>query len=207
MIDIDKIIEPLWILVDKYDINTPRRMAHFLAQVDHESAALTRLTENLNYSVKGLIRTFNRSRISLEDAALYGRSGRVPANQEAIANIIYGGEWGRKNLGNTEPGDGWRFRGRGPIMCTGRRNYARFARYSGIPVDVNPDIMARVPTGLQFAGYFWQQRNINAMADVDDINGVRRLVNGGLIGIDDCVNKYRQYVKVITADHQLFKPF
>ena len=109
-------------VMQRYDIDTPLRKAHFLAQIDHESKGLTSLTESLNYSVEGLLSTFSRKRISEADALKYGRTKTQRANQKAIANIIYGGEWGRLNLGNTEPGDGWKYRGRGALMCTGRAN-------------------------------------------------------------------------------------
>ncbi|WBT04789.1 hypothetical protein PFY01_08540 [Brevundimonas vesicularis] len=88
-------------------------LAHWLGQMFVESAGFTTREENLNYSVDGLLRMFGRHRISEADARKFGRAPGRPAHQNAIANIIYGGEWGRKNLGNTEPGDGWRFRGGG----------------------------------------------------------------------------------------------
>ena len=204
MIDINKHLPTLRILVSKYQINTPRRMAHFLAQVDHESAGLTRLTESLNYTSQALVKIFNRSRISLADANRYGRSTNRPADQRAIANLIYGGSWGLRNLGNSAPDDGWIYRGRGPIQATGRRNYTDFARYSDIPTDTNPNLMATIEVGMQFAAWFWLRRDINALADVDDITAVRRRVNGGVLGLDDCVKKYRSYIAVLTEDHPLF---
>lgn len=204
MIDITKHLPTLRILVSKYEINTPRRMSHFLAQIDHESAGLTRLTESLNYSAQGLIKTFNRARISLEDANRHGRSAGKPANQQAIANLIYGGSYGLRNLGNSAPQDGWMYRGRGPLMATGRRNYTAFARYSGIPTDTDPDLMARVDVGLQFAAWFWITRDLNRLADIDDITAIRARVNGGRIGLDDCVAKYRRYIAVITENHPVF---
>lgn len=82
--------------------------------------------ENLNYSTDALISKFGRHRISEADARKYGRSGGRPANQEAIANAIYGGEWGRKNLGNTQSGDGWKYRGGGLPQVTGRANFRKF---------------------------------------------------------------------------------
>lgn len=84
-----------------------REIASFLANINVESAGLTVLTENLNYSTEALISKFGRHRISIADAKKYGRNASHPANQEMIANILYGGEFGSKNLGNTEPTDGW----------------------------------------------------------------------------------------------------
>lgn len=104
-------ISPIQQAFLKYGIDTPRRQAHFIAQVGHESASFKILRENLNYSVDGLLKNFSRSRISEADANKYGRTNTQPANQQAIANAIYGGAWGLKNLGNTGFGDGWKFRG------------------------------------------------------------------------------------------------
>src|SRR5690606_9297192 len=103
------------------------RAAMFLGQIAVESGQFSTVTESLNYSVDALVKMFGRHRISVPDAERYGRKLGQKANQEALANLLYGGEWGRKNLGNTEPGDGWRFRGRGLKQLTGRDNYRRFS--------------------------------------------------------------------------------
>jgi len=99
------------------------------------------MEESLNYSVSGLLKTFSRSRISTADAEKYGRARKTgrAANQEAIGNIIYGGDFGRAQLGNTEAGDGYRFRGRGLAQLTGRRNYARASRLAGVDLVANPE--------------------------------------------------------------------
>jgi len=97
--------------MERYQITTPLRQAHFLAQIGHESNGLKSVTESLNYSVDGLLKTFSRSRISEADAKKYGRTATQSANQQMIANTVYGGEWGLKNLGNSQQGDGFKFRG------------------------------------------------------------------------------------------------
>lgn len=97
------------------------------------------IEESLNYSVSALKSKFSRSRISAADADKYGRNSGRPANQEAIGNLIYGGAFGREQLGNTEPGDGYRFRGRGLCQLTGRRNYARASLLAGVDLIANPD--------------------------------------------------------------------
>ena len=102
-------------------------VAYALASAWHETGTkMQPVTENLNYSVDGLLKTFGRHRITEAQARRYGRTNNQPANQPAIANTIYGGEWGRKNLGNTLPNDGWDFRGRGLVQITGRTNYAKY---------------------------------------------------------------------------------
>ena len=169
----------------KYGINTPLRKAHFLAQVAHESANFTSTRESLNYSVDALLKLFPR-RIDKATAERIGRKPGQPADQEAIANAIYGGEWGAKNLGNTEPGDGWRFIGRGYIQITGRDNYTAAAKFLGLGGRLlsNPALLESPELAAHSAAYFWNSRALNALADKDDVEGVTRKINGGLNGID-----------------------
>lgn len=184
---------------EKYEINTPLRKAHFLAQIHHESNGMTRLQESLNYSVDGLLKTFSRSRISKIDAYTYGRTDTRKANQQMIANIVYGGRFGKYNLGNEDFGDGWRFRGRGPLMCTGYAMYLKYKEFSGVDVILDPDLMATKEVGLDFAGYFWTIKRINKLADKDDLKAVTKAVNGGYIGLEDrleLLNKYKVLLNV-----------
>lgn len=169
----------------KYGINTPLRKAHFLAQIDHESAGFTRTRENLNYAADALVKLFPR-RVTAELAAKIGRTPSQPANQEAIAEAIYGGEWGARNLGNTEPGDGARFIGRGYIQITGRANYAACSRDvfgSGVLLR-SPQMLELAPNAALSAGWYWHSRGLNALADKDDVEGITRKINGGLNGLD-----------------------
>lgn len=104
-----------------------RHLAYILATPYHETGGrMLPVRENLNYSVDGLLKTFGRHRISEADARKYGRTGNRPADQMMLANILYGGEWGAKNLGNTQHGDGWFYRGGGLAQITGRANFTRF---------------------------------------------------------------------------------
>jgi putative chitinase len=161
-------------------IDSRLRLIHFFAQVAHESG-FKPVQESLNYRADALRALFSKKRISDADCALYGRTAAHPANQEAIANTIYGGAWGAANLGNTEPGDGYRYRGRGLIQLTGRANYRR----TGPEYEVNPELVL-VPAGsVKAAVDFWRTRGINPRADADDLVGVTRLVNGGTNGLDD----------------------
>lgn len=153
------------------------------------------VSENLNYSVAALTSKFP-NRISVSDAQKYGRSAMQPANQEAIANTIYGGSWGRENLGNTQPGDGWNYRGRGLTQITGRRNYAKFG-YENNPegVSVLKDaaiIMVKGMrdgsfTGKKFSDYFgstaqWVQarRMINSLDRAEEIAGFAQKFHSAL---------------------------
>jgi putative chitinase len=142
------------------------------------------VTENLNYSVDALKSKFG-NRISSSDAAKYGRTAMQKANQEAIANIIYGGEWGKNNLGNTQPGDGWKYRGRSLTQVTGRRNYAKFGLEENpedaMHIKTAAEIMVKGMrdgsfTGKKFSDYFgtnaqWVQarRMINGLDKAEEI--------------------------------------
>lgn len=192
MIDLVKYGLPLAEVMDKYDINTPLRKAHFLAQIDHESNGLKRMTESLNYSAESLLSTFSRLRISESDCWKYGRTSSQRANQRAIANIIYGGEWGKRNLGNIEQNDGWKYRGRGALMCTGRANYRAYLREA----EENPYLLAQMPYAIDFAGWFWNENDLNEYASQSNIVAITKTINGGLIGIDDRKKKFNYYLNI-----------
>jgi putative chitinase len=174
----------------RHELDTPLRLAAFLANVLHETGGLTRLVESLDYTPERLLAVFGRHRISEAQAAALGRVPGRPARQEAIANLVYGGEWGRRNLGNTEPGDGWRFRGRGLIQLTGRANYARFAEAIGVPPDDLPLLLETPKGAAESAAHFFRAAGCCAPADRGDIEAVRRIVNGGSIGLEDVRRRY-----------------
>lgn len=184
---------------EKYEINTPLRKAHFVAQVAHESNNMTSLVENLNYSSKALIKTFSRSRISIADAYKFGRHQGKAANQQMIGNILYGGLYGKTNLGNIFADDGYTYRGRGAFQCTGRANYKRFSTYFGVDFVKNPDLMAEPLNGLMFAGWYWKVHGLNPLADSDDIMKITRKINGGFNGITERTAKLKQYKKYYNA--------
>lgn len=169
-------------------ITTKRRAAYFLGQVCTETGGLESISENLNYSTTGLRKTFGRHRISDADCERYGRNASHPADQEAIANLVYGGEWGRVNLGNTQDGDGWRFRGGGMFQTTGRANYRRAGH------ENDPETL-RVPiTALKSALKFWTDNNLARFADASDVRGLRKAVNGGTNGLDEAIH----YTEIAT---------
>ena len=177
---------PITNAMQRYDINTPLRKAHFLAQIGHESNSFKSVSESLNYSVDGLLKTFSRTRISETDAHKYGRTSTQPADQQAIANIVYGGDWGVKNLGNTQPGDGWKFRGRGLIQITGRANYTKLNQALNFDLVNRPERLVEdnLISALA-AGWFWDSRGLNSFADRDDILTITKRINGGTNGLED----------------------
>ena len=191
-------VSPLRDRMERYGINTPLRQAHFLAQIGHESNSFESLRESLNYSVEGLLKTFSRSRISTQEAAMYGRTALQPANQEMIANTVYGGEWGRKNLGNTQEGDGWKYRGRGLIMLTGRANYAEADKALNFDLVNRPERVAEDNVIAALAAcWFWESRGLNELADKDDLLAITKRINGGTKGLADRKKRLAQAKKVL----------
>jgi len=176
-------VEPTRAACVRWGIDTIREIASFLANISVESAGLTRMTESLNYSTEALIEKFGRHRISVADAQRFGRNAAHPADQQALANILYGGEWGRKNLGNTEAGDGWRFKGFGPKQITGRANVTAFAEAVGMSVDEAVAYMRTREGGVMAAGWFWKSHDLDAKAATPGVEDDRRAINGGTFGL------------------------
>lgn len=168
-----------------FGIRTPLQLAHWLAQMAHESRGFEVTRESLNYSTASLLAKFSRSRISEPDCYAYGRTKDHPANQPVLANILYGGPFGRQNLGNIEPGDGFRYRGRGFKQLTGRANYlaCSLAVYGDQRLIDEPELLEEPEAASLSAAWFWKAKNLNPMADRDDIAGITRKINGGTFGL------------------------
>ena len=157
------------------DITTPLRIAHFMAQLCHESGGFRALVENLNYTADGLMRTFPKRITSKAQA-----DALVSGGKAAIANHVYGGR-----MGNVNPGDGFKFIGRGFIMITGRNNYTLYAQLIGQPLLDRPELLEQPLIAAQAAAAFWKANNINAAADADNVETVSRLINGGTVGLEE----------------------
>lgn len=168
-----------------YGITTPKTLAGFLSQIGHESGGMQTLEESLNYSVDGLLSTFRRHRISEADARRYGRAPGRPANQQAIANCVYGGAWGRENLGNMQAGDGWRYRGRGLKQLTGLFNYRACSDALMEDFVSQPDRLLMPVNAALSAGWFWNKNNLNAIAERGDVVKMTRIINGGENGLKE----------------------
>lgn len=177
----------------KFEIDRIRRVAAFITQMAHESDLTTR-SENLNYSVEGLLKTFGRHRISAADAQRYGRKAGQSANQQMIASCIYGGPWGAKNLGNTEPGDGWLFRGTGPLQVTGRDNFTRFAEAMAMPLPAALEYARTLEGGIMAAAWFWESNDINRLADTPGVTDESKAINGGTNGLADRRTRFNRLV-------------
>lgn len=153
------------------------RMAHFLAQTAHESTHFTRTEENLNYSVNGLMKTWP-TRFDRVKAEQYAR------NPEKIANYVYGGRMGNRPEAS---GDGWKYRGRGLIQCTGRDNYEGASQflYQDDRLVTNPSLLAKGDGAVDSALWFWDFKYLNKMADNDDVVAITKKINGGTNGLND----------------------
>lgn len=195
---------PIEAAMMEYGIMSRRRAAMFLAQMGTESDGFDRFTENMNYSTEGLLRTFKRHRITVQQAQQFGRNAAHPADQEALANILYGGAFGLDQLGNTEPGDGWRFRAHGPKGITGRYNFTALTRRlrerlgPHVPDFVaNPALLTQPHWGSYSAGDFWDAHDLNTHADLGDVEDCTRIINGGSNGLADRQRRYENAMKVL----------
>ena len=175
--------------LDNYNINTPMRLSHFLAQTSHESSDFTRLVENLNYSSEGLLRTF-RKYFTPEQAAQYARK---PSH---IANRVYANRLGN---GSEQSGDGYRYRGRGAIPITGRNNYLACSRYLfNEPILLTePEMLQEPKYAILSACWFWEVNNLNRLADGNSIEILTRKINGGLNGLADRKNRFGRILRAI----------
>ena len=187
---IDHWYEALEQLLDDYDINTPLRVAHFIAQCAHESGNFVFIKENLNYKAASLRKTFGKYFPTDEIAAQYAN------RPEMIANRVYASRMGN---GPEASGDGYRYCGRGLIQLTGKDNYTFFAGSLGISVEEASEYLATFEGAAQSACWFWEQNNLNRFADANDVKGLTRAINGGQIGIIDREEHTRHALHVLGA--------
>jgi len=181
-------------ILPKYGITTPRRVAHFMSQCAHESNNFRSLEENLNYSADALARVFPRYfGVGKRDAAAYAR------NPEKIANYVYMDEFRTAKMGNTQPGDGWRFRGRGLKQLTGRDNYTRFGKSVGMTAEQAADYVATEKGAVESACWFWDTNKLNTIADTDDVVLMTRRINGGNIGLEDRQQRYNRALPLLEG--------
>lgn len=171
----------------KYDIGTPKRQAAFIGQCAVESANFTRLQENLNYSAQRLTQVWPSRFPNINMAESYAH------NPEKLADFVYAGR-----MGNLQDGDGWKFHGRGLIQLTGRENYANCG--SGIGVDLidNPDLLLTPKYAALSAGWFWNKKGLNPLADAQEYGAMTRRINGGLTGLDERIAKITKALQVLT---------
>jgi len=175
-------------------ITNPKELANFMGQVDHETGGFNRMEENLNYSAEGLLKTFNgRNGINtIEDARRV-----VSGGKEAIANTVYGGDWGKNNLGNTEDGDGFKYRGRGFKQLTGKDNYAQAGKALGMDLVNNPDMAQEPETAAKIAAWYWNKRVPDSAKQ--DVTAATQAINGGENGLADRKNRAAKWEAKIAS--------
>ena len=176
-----------------YDINTPQRVAAFIAQCAHESGGFRALKENLNYKAVTLRKIFPKY---FPNDAIANQYASLPNKQEAIANRVYGGRMGN---GDEASGDGFRYCGRGLIQLTGKQNYQNFADSIETPVEDVPEFLATFEGAVQSACWFWEANNLNQWADKSDILTLTKRINGGTIGLEDRIKHYEHALHVLGA--------
>jgi putative chitinase len=176
----------------KFSINTPLRLAHFLAQCGHESGGFRATQENLNYSAKGLTGTFKKYFPSEAAAAPYAK------NPLKIASKVYGGRMGN---GPEPTQEGYKFRGRGYIQLTGKENYTAFGKSINEDILSNPDKVAS-SYALLSAAWFFSKNGLHKMADEGSsdavVTKITKRVNGGTIGLADRIKHFKEYYKLLA---------
>ena len=187
----DTVIAMLPDTIAKFELNTPLRLAHFLAQAGHESGGFKAVNENLNYGAKGLLGVFPKY-FNAQTAALYERK------PEKIANIVYASRMGN---GDKASGDGWKYRGRGYIQLTGKDNYKAFDAVVAEDITNNPDLVA-TQYPLLSAAWFFHKNGLHKIADggATDavVTSVTKRVNGGTIGLADRIKHFKEYYALLA---------
>lgn len=177
-------------LLPEYQIDTPERMAAFLAQCAHESGGFSAIKENLNYRAPSLRKTFAKYFPTDELAAQYAQK------PQAIANRVYANRMGN---GDEASGDGYRYCGRGLIQLTGKDNYFWYAASLEISPEEASEYMETFEGAAQSACWFWETNNLNQWADRGDILTLTKRINGGTIGLEDRKKHYEHALHVFGA--------
>ena len=188
--NLDGWYEALSNVLPEYEINTPQRVAAFIAQCTHESGGFKRLKENLNYKWESLRKVFPKYFPTDELAQEYAHK------QEQIANRVYGGRMGN---GDESSGDGFRYCGRGLIQLTGKNNYTKFAESIGMSVEEVPALLETFEGAVKSACWFWNTNNLNQFADTGDILTMTKRINGGTIGLEDRIKHYNHALEVFSS--------
>lgn len=188
----DNVFSQIPDVMAKFQINTPPRISHFLAQCAHESGNFKTVNENLNYGAKGLLRTFKKYFPTEAKALQYERK------PEKIANLVYANRMGN---GAESSGDGFKYRGRGYIQLTGKVNYESFNKMVDEDIIVNPNLVAtKYP--LLSAAWFWNSRLLNTLADKGATEVavilITKKVNGGVHGLNDRLDKFKKFYSILN---------
>lgn len=190
---IDNWYHALCEILPEYEINTPERVAAFVAQCAHESGGFKFLKENLNYKAASLRKVFPKY---FPDDAIAARYANYPNKQEAIASRIYANRMGNSDESS---GDGFKYLGRGLIQLTGKNNYTIFAASIETPLEDIPEYLQTFEGAVQSACWFWEQNNLNQWADKKDILTLTKRINGGTIGLEDRIKHYNHALHLFVG--------
>lgn len=183
-------------LLTHYEVNTPLRLAHYMAQIHHESD-LKPQSENLNYSAKRMLEIFKYDFDINRDKWLSPQEKEkvkeLLGHPDRIANFVYANQNGN---GNEASGDGWKYRGRGFLQHTGKGEYAQLSKESGIDYIKNPDLLLNEADSMIASLSYWRRHKLNKLADKDDVRGITRKINGGYNGLDDRIRLLNNYKKL-----------
>lgn len=184
---LEKYVDPLINVCEKYEINTPERVAMFLAQVGHESGGLSVVQENLNYRAERLTVVFPKyfRDVNPNDYA---------HNPEKIANRVYANRMGN---GPESSGDGYRYSGKGAIQLTGKSNYSAFANYIGMGLDEIVEYLITPEGAVDSAAWFWTTNNLNHWSDLQDVVTVTKKINGGTNGLEERTHLFQQGMSLL----------
>jgi putative chitinase len=189
----DSVISELPGVIEKFQVNTPLRLSHFLSQTGHESGGFKVFQENLNYSAKGLMGIFKKYFKRADGTLDEPKALAYAKKPEKIANLVYGGRMGN---GPEASGDGYKFRGRGAIQLTGKDNYTAFFKSIGLGPDADPNLVG-TQYALLSAAWFWSKNGLNKIADegASDavVTKITKRVNGGTIGLADRIKHFKEY--------------
>ena len=176
----------------QFAIVTPARVAGFISQCQHESADFTALSENLNYSAKGLAGTFRKYFPSEAEATPYARK------PEKIANRVYANRMGN---GAEASGDGYKFRGRGLVQLTGRANYTQCSKdlFGDDCLVQNPDLVCEPEYAVLSACWFWHKNRLNDICDKGDVVLLSKRINGGTLGLADRIHHWNECIELFEA--------
>jgi putative chitinase len=189
----DTVIAQIPGVMENFGVNTPLRLAHFLAQCGHESGGFRLTQENLNYSAKGLMGTFKKYFTKSDKTPDVAKAALYERKPEKIANLVYASRMGN---GPEASGEGYKFRGRGYIQLTGKQNYTAFDLAVEDDILANPDLVSS-KHALSSAAWFWKKNGLSLIADTGSsaevVTKITKRVNGGTIGLPDRIKHFKEY--------------
>lgn len=191
-------VDPIKRACERFEIDRIRRIAAFLAMIAHESGFIPGREENLNYKAMRLATVWPR-RFANRDGSPNALARSIERNPQRIANEVYANRMGN---GPPDSGDGWTFRGVGPIQLTGRANHEAFAAAMGLTIAEEQAYIRTLEGGVMSAAWFWEENDINRLADTPGVEDETRRINGGLVGIADRRNRFNWTVQRLLEREQ-----